>query len=30
MLWEDVHVITANGSDQLTSETVEMRELAFD
>jgi Xaa-Pro dipeptidase len=30
MLWEDVHVITANGSDQLTSETVEMRELKFD
>jgi len=30
MLWEDVHVITANGSDQLTSETVELRELAFD
>jgi len=30
MLWEDVHVITADGSDQLTSETVELRELKFD
>ncbi|MFT5113449.1 MAG: Xaa-Pro dipeptidase [Parasphingorhabdus sp.] len=30
MLWEDVHVITATGSDQLTTETVELRELNFD
>ena len=30
MLWEDVHVITATGSEQLTSETVELRELKFD
>jgi Xaa-Pro dipeptidase len=29
MLWEDVHVITGNGSDQLTAETVELREIPF-
>ena len=29
MLWEDVHVITGNGSDQLTTETVELREIPF-
>ena len=29
MLWEDVHVITADGHDQLTQETVELRELPF-
>jgi Xaa-Pro aminopeptidase len=26
MLWEDVHVITTTGSEQRTSETVELRE----
>ena len=29
MLWEDVHVITETGSEQLTAETVELRELDF-
>ena len=29
MLWEDVHVITADGHDQLTQETVELREIPF-
>lgn len=28
-LWEDVHVITANGSEQLTEETDELREIPF-
>ena len=30
MLWEDVHVITSDGSDQLTSESTELREIPFD
>ena len=30
MLWEDVHVITANGSDQLTEEVVDLYEIPFD
>ena len=30
LLWEDVHVITADGHEQLTSETVELREIPFD
>ena len=30
MLWEDVHVITADGHTQLTSEPVEFREIPFD
>ncbi len=29
LLWEDVHVITADGHDQLTMETVEFREIPF-
>ncbi len=29
LLWEDVHVITADGHDQLTAETVEFREIPF-
>ena len=29
MLWEDVHVITADGHDQLTQETAELREIPF-
>ena len=29
LLWEDVHVITSDGHDQLTSETVELREIPF-
>ncbi len=28
-LWEDVHVITEDGHEQLTTETAELRELAF-
>ena len=30
MLWEDVHVITADGHDQLTDEPVTLHEIAFD
>ena len=30
LLWEDVHVITANGSKQLTTEPVDLREIPFD
>ena len=30
MLWEDVHVITNNGHNQLTTEPVDLREIAFD
>ena len=29
MLWEDVHVITADGSDQLTGEAVDLYEIPF-
>ena len=29
MLWEDVHVITRDGSDQLTDEPVDLYEIAF-
>ena len=29
LLWEDVHVITADGHDQLTSESVALREIPF-
>ena len=29
LLWEDVHVITTDGHDQLTAETVEFREIPF-
>jgi Xaa-Pro aminopeptidase len=28
-LWEDVHVITEDGHEQLTTETEELREIAF-
>ena len=28
-LWEDVHVITSDGHEQLTFETSELREIAF-
>jgi hypothetical protein len=28
-LWEDVHVITEDGHEQLTTEAEEMREIAF-
>ena len=30
MLWEDVHVITGDGSDQLTDEPTELCEIPFD
>ena len=30
MLWEDVHVITADGSDKLTHEPVDLYEIPFD
>ena len=30
MLWEDVHVITGDGSDQLTGEPTELCEIPFD
>ena len=30
MLWEDVHVITADGSDQLTLEPPDLHEIPFD
>ena len=30
MLWEDVHVITADGSEQLTGEPVDLYEIPFD
>ena len=30
MLWEDVHVITGDGSDQLTHEPTELHEIPFD
>lgn len=30
LLWEDVHVVTADGSEQLTLETTELREIPFD
>ena len=30
MLWEDVHVITSNGHDQLTLEPVDLREIPLD
>ena len=30
MLWEDVHVITADGSDQLTDEATDLYETPFD
>ena len=30
MLWEDVHVITGNGSDQLTHEPTDLCEIPFD
>ena len=30
MLWEDVHVITRDGSEQLTSEATDLHEIPFD
>ena len=30
MLWEDVHVITGNGSDQLTHESTVLYEIPFE
>ena len=30
MLWEDVHVITSDGSDQLTDESADLCEIPFD
>ena len=30
LLWEDVHVITADGSEQLTLEPVDLVEIPFE